>query len=141
MNRYDARAIEAEIAVCAPYFTNVQPLEQDEAARVDVGELVTAEAFQLSNGGFVQTWVDRREIQARQIGERQTKRAGRVLAEAVKEPAVGLPDHAQRRVPSARRSGKQTRGFGMVVIGPIEEGDEDAAVEKDRTGSHGRGRP
>lgn len=81
------------------------------------------------------------EPQAGQIAQGEAEGAGGVLAKPVEKPAISLGDDGQRRKPSPGRVSEQARRRLMIVIRPVEEGDERAAVDEDRFGPHGRTRP
>ncbi len=85
--------------------------------------------------------VERLEAEPREVRQRQTKRACRLLAETMQKPSIGLRDNRQGRMTSARRMREEFEGRGMEAIRAVEKGDEDTAVQESRVSLHGRGRP
>jgi hypothetical protein len=79
--------------------------------------------------------VESEELQTRQISESQPEGSSGLLAQAVKEPTVGLRDDGDRGVPAPRRVGEEPDGRGVIAIAPVEKRDEDPGVEKDGAGS------
>ncbi len=89
------------------------------------------ELLEFSNHGFMMLRVESEELQTRQISESQPEGSSGLLAQAVKEPAVGLRDDGDRGVPAPRRVGEEPDGRGVIAIAPVEKRDEDPGVEKD----------
>jgi hypothetical protein len=85
--------------------------------------------------------VEREKSESGEVVESYTKGASRVLAQAVEKPPVRLRHNRERGVPTAGRIREESDCLWMIVVGTVEESDEDPAVEEHRAASHGRERP
>ena len=67
--------------VGAPHLENSKRAQEHEARRDHVGQLVTAQALQLSADGGVVLRSKRKQLKAWQVGQRQAERSRRILTE------------------------------------------------------------
>jgi hypothetical protein len=91
----DASTLKSKVSVGSPDLWNPVLPEKDEARSVHVGQLVAAEAFQLSNDSFVVRRVEREEMQTRQVAEGETEGPGGLFPQSVQEPSIGLRNNGQ----------------------------------------------
>lgn len=140
-DRDHAGTLQTEVVICTPHLGDPEDTQEDQAGGVHVSQFAAAQMIESIDDGSVMIPVEAEEFETRQLGQGQTKRASGILAQAVEEPPVCLRDHRQGRVPAARRVGEEAQRCGVIAIRPIEEGDEDSAIEKGRPLPHGRPRP
>jgi hypothetical protein len=139
----DAGAFDGKVAVGAPDLGNAEILEKNEARGVDVGELASAETFQLSKDGIVVIRVEGKQFETGEFRESQAEDPGGFLSQSMEKPAVGFRDDGQRGDPFARRVSEEADRRPMIAVAAVQEGDEDAGIEEDpaRSRRQGRDRP
>ena len=92
---------------------------------------MSAQEVELAGHRLMMGGLETEKLQARQIRESQPERSGGFLAQAMKEPAVRLPDDGDRGVPAPRRIGEEADGCRVIAVAPVEKRNEDPGVEKD----------
>jgi hypothetical protein len=117
--------------VGSPDFPDIALMEKHETRGIHVGELVAAQDLELASHLFMMSRLETEKLQARQIRESQPECSGGFLTQAMKEPAVRLPDDGDRGVPAPRRIGEETDGRLVIAVAPVEKRDEDPGIEKD----------
>ena len=140
-NRQDPGSLQGEVAVRPPDLLDTKATEEHEARSVHVGELVSPEPVELEADRGMVTSIERKKLKARQFSDGETERPSRFFTEPVEKPAVGFGDDRQRRKPASWRIGKKADRGGVIPIGSVEKGNEDAGVQEDRSSLHGRARP
>ena len=119
--RDDPRTLQCEIAIRSPDLTDARGSEEDEARRIDVGELVAPQALELPEDGGVMLDCERKELEPRQFSESEVERSRRLLTEPMEEPTVRLGHHGERGRPASGRIGEQAQGRCVVLVGSVEK--------------------
>ncbi len=140
-DRDHAGTLQSEVIIRAPHLGDPERTQEDQTGGVDVCQFPAPQTLESIHDGGVMPLIEAEEFEMRQLGQGQTKRARGILAQAVEEPPVRFGDHREGRVPPTRRVGEEAKRCGVIAIRPVEEGDQDAAVEKGRPSPHGRPRP
>ena len=104
--------------------------EKGEARSVDKGQFPAAVLLEHPGYGFEMVGIGRQQLETRKLGQGESKRAGRVLAQPVQEPAVGLGDDESRCPPSSGWVGEEPGSGAMITVAPVEERHEDPGVQE-----------
>jgi hypothetical protein len=85
-----SRSFHGEIKVRAPHLVDFEFREEHEARCVDISKPVTSKAIELPEHGRMVGRVKCEQPETGQIAQGEAEGAGRVLAEPMEKPAVGL---------------------------------------------------